>query len=907
MSNNGLAPQNPKLPFAYKYYTDIYIDTSSASVDISLPSFVAGSIRAVHTDGSPAAGYTILPQSANSELCVSKPIIKGGTTPCGSMNWRYVLQADANGKADFALFPKDAATGENFPTYFTVQNTLSLAGVTIQSPTYAISDGFDATVIVPDAISISGRVVSSDGTAVPNLIGTWHSPSGGTGYSTTDLNGDFSFPTVAAGNMTMVIDNIYDGAQDNVAGCFSLTTAFNLPASKNDLLVTLPPIVAVRVRVVDEDGNAVANAVVNAAPGPSNEGSMTLTLAQSPLNVPYFHSTLTEILNTREGASSGCRSDTRRTDSNGRTSMFYFQADMYITIFAADTTSRQAFSAPLSLLQDSEAVVVLPRTVSVNGFVKSVSSDKPLAVAGIKITMGALGQSISAYTNSDGYYSFPGTVVSGSQNVAISYSGLANSLVPSYWLFRDMHLPITDHTFTLNFTIPEIITFSAVVVDQLGNAVPGAQIFPYNKDYTGWYITGPAIQVPIIEADPSNVGPEQGQIYVGTDGPQNTITADANGHAQYSFFLTPSVSLRMGCRDPANSARANFTIISLDGVHPLQFVLPSPPSPPRAVNSTGQNSSNSDGTVTVNWQPPLKDGGFPLENYTVTVTPMLNSTSSPTLGVTVSPRLFSAVDAVSSEHVQASASASTTATAAGGGDVHPVSGKTSIQYSVSARKTSKVITGLAPGVTYFLSVAASNHLGKSKPAGTFVHVKGSAAVDAPTVSPTAKPSKSGPTLKPTSGPQVSTAPVPSSSFPSTRPTAATTKPKPTASPSIVPTTLRPSAVPSSAPTVPSSQLPSRLPSTKPSPMRSAVPSAKPSKSSPASGVPSALPSKSSTLLPSTKPSSVAPSALPSRSSSLLPSIKPSPSPTGAPSRLPSTRPSTTMPSVKPSTRSPTKK
>ena len=141
----------------------------------------------------------------------------------------------------------------------------------------------------------------------------WSSPSGGTGYCTTDVNGEVYFPTIAAGNMTMVIDNIYNGAQDDVAVCFSLTTSFNLPASKNDLLFNLPPIiVAVRVSIVDEDGNAVPNAMVNASHGPSNEASMTLTPPRSPLNVPYFHSTLLrEILNTREGASSGCRSGKR--------------------------------------------------------------------------------------------------------------------------------------------------------------------------------------------------------------------------------------------------------------------------------------------------------------------------------------------------------------------------------------------------------------------------------------------------------------------------------------------------------------------------------------------------------------------------------------------------------------------
>jgi hypothetical protein len=59
-------------------------------------------------------------------------------------------------------------------------------------------------------------------------------------------------------------------------------------------------------------------------------------------------------------------------------------------------------------------------------------------------------QSLSAFTNSEGYYSFPGTIVSGTQAVGISYSGLANSLIPSCWtLSTNINLPITDKTFSL--------------------------------------------------------------------------------------------------------------------------------------------------------------------------------------------------------------------------------------------------------------------------------------------------------------------------------------------------------------------------------------------------------------------------------------------------------------------------
>ena len=65
----------------------------------------------------------------------------------------------------------------------------------------SIYDGFDATVVVPDAISISGCMV------VQPQWRHWILHHG------REWGVLLAFPTVAAGNMTMVIDKIYDGAQ----------------------------------------------------------------------------------------------------------------------------------------------------------------------------------------------------------------------------------------------------------------------------------------------------------------------------------------------------------------------------------------------------------------------------------------------------------------------------------------------------------------------------------------------------------------------------------------------------------------------------------------------------------------------------------------------------------------------
>ena len=126
--------------------------------------------------------------------------------------------------------------------------------------------------------------------------------------------------------------------------------------------------------------------------------------------------------------------------------------------------------------------MVLPHAVSICEWIREERLGRSAAVAGVKITMGALGWARVFSRSTTAKDTTPSPVPSSSPEHRQLVFPI---LVSSYWtLSTNMHVPITDKTFTLNFT------FSAVVVDQLGRYFP---------------ITGrPCDQ---NEADPSNVGP----------------------------------------------------------------------------------------------------------------------------------------------------------------------------------------------------------------------------------------------------------------------------------------------------------------------------------------------------------------------------------------------------------------
>ena len=213
-------------------------------------------------------------------------------------------------------------------------------------------------------------------------------------------------------------------------------------------------------------------------------------------------------------------------------------------------------------------------------------------------------------------------------------------------------------------------------------------------------MSGLNIDIPIV---PQATAPGPTGIYVGTDGDITTVTTDAQGQGFFSLFYIPDVNVRLGCRDPTNSARVATMVVDLvsDGI--IKFVLPSPPSPPQNVTIESpvvppSGGGGVDGGNVISWEPPANNGGASLGNYTVELVPES--------AVSGDRRLATAV-AVS---------------------------KSTLTKSVDPRLRSVKIFGLQAGYTYTVRVKASNAIGLSLPASKTLKIS-RISTKSPTVSP----------------------------------------------------------------------------------------------------------------------------------------------------------------------------
>ena len=866
-------------PLDCKFSSQLNIPSSISNLNFTLPVYTLHSVLIQDKSSNPMAGYNVFTEDSGRALypeyttCSSTVLVPGGSESCGTVHFSSVVKTDTAGRATVALFP---STNSTYQAFFKTTNPDGLSGIVAISPPFSVnSPSTNVSITIPDAVAISGAVVTTNGLPVNGLIATWTNPLNGFDYAVTDANGKFSFPKVSAGTMTVNIDNIYDGYQSYVPSCFTLSATFTSDISNSDLVVTLPATTSVTVKVVDENGVPQSGvSIQNSWVDPS---SLTVCpTSPTLLNIPSQSGCVTET-----PAAGGCRSGLTSTDANGLTTMSYFEdltGTNFAIIQATDSNQRKAWSPKVYFNSTQQSVTItLPPFISVSGYLFSDDHTGPVAASGISIRLGASGQNLLTNTDSTGHYAY-NNIVPGLQSLSVTLSNSNNGLMPTGTTFYSQ-FQLDASTSTLNITLPRFTTHNVHVIDQLGDPVPNAQIFPYNKDYA--YYIGLYINHAIV---PGGTGGEAwGQIYVGDGGAVSNT--DSNGLAQYSMFYIPGTTIKLGCRDPNNSARAASAFLNLgdDSSTNITFVLQSPPSPPQQLtantNSSSTNStstSNSNSSVTIQWQPPATDGGLPLTEYTIVVTPVTNSS------------------------VQSSSFRRLVIKA-----ISPV-----ITKSVTPDQNSLIVHSLAPNTAYEVSITASNQIGLSKPASIMLTTPQVSVVsDTPSVIPSLAPTML-PTLKPTVKSTVLPTLTPSTMAPSKSPTK-TPSVKPTTVPSVPPSksTQTPSKMPSKKPSsyVPS-KTPTRVPSSAPSKLPTAVPSVQPSKTpsfSPSklpTAVPSVQPSKTPSFSPSKLPTTV-PSVQPSKTPSFLPSKPPTVIPSVQPSKTPSfspSKPPTAIPSVQPS-------
>lgn len=783
-------------PSSFSFSSSVSVLTSTSNLLITLPSYVMNTITVYDYQGVPASGYSIF--YGNDDIYGYWPgptfsIIPGGTIGTSWVTWNNVVQTNAAGVAKVALFPKP--DNLNYTIRYVAKNNAVLASVIQASSFLPINKNNNVVINLPKIINVEGIIKTANGANVQNMVGTWGNPVGGYQYTKSASSGHFSFATVSAGNMSMSFSNYYTEDSPAVPGCLQFSSSGQLYETISTVTITLPQVVSIIVHVVDESGTPLSGIVVSTSPGNGNGGPDCYSVCPpTPIINAFKTQSCVSVCPSPGG--NGCRTGYGHTDATGTAVVYLFQdAAFKVYVWGTESSAgRRAGSSPLSLSSNGVVTLILPSLISVGGYFNSVGKAGPVAAAGLAIKLSSDQQAETvAYTDKTGHFSFKG-VVAGKLGVTVTGLYATPDMVPSGWTFHS-GVVLNVSTNSLNITLPMYHTHTIQVIDQLGATVPGALVRLFNSPYA--YYTSVPVTTPIIAKDFASLG--NAELYIG-DSPY--VTADATGAAQLSLFDIAGLTVQLGCNDPANNARVASILVSAASNTSLTFVLPSPPSPPRELQASTNTSANTTATAQLSWNPPTNNGGFPLQNFTITITPTNTSTDT-----NIGKRLLS-----------------TSAT------------RGSIVLTVVPSKTSIRVRGLAAGTTYKVTVVASNKVGKSKPAQLSIHTAGLKMSVSPSKTPTtkapytsSKPPSAKPTTKPmTNTPTTKSTTKPITNTPITSPTkipSISPRKSPTSSPSSKPSNASPSKSPTKFPSVP----PTRKPSFAPTPKPSIKPTKKPTK------------------------------------------------------------------------------
>ena len=285
---------------------------------------------------------------------------------------------------------------------------------------------------------------------------------------------------------------------------------------------------------------------------------------------------------------------------------------------------------------------------------------------------GSPGGSKSTTTGSDGTFTFtdvtPGAMGIGVGNQPWVFAPCPN-LIPYCFAGGARFLQMTSLSGLL-ITLPPTITKHVHVVDGNGLPIANVRIEMDNSSGSTAYSTAYTLSDNTTRLG-GNVGFNEANFFFNTD---------VNGNADVVFFqrdVATTYSLRAVDRN--NAARVVLSDVNLSSDGPVTIVMPSVPLPPASL-SANSGATNTD--INVAWGAPSSDGGSPIKEYVVTATPDGAIAHAKRPGMTAN------------------------------------SNPSSLTVSVRANARSITLRGAVPGQSYIVSVAASNVVGRGKPAQT---------------------------------------------------------------------------------------------------------------------------------------------------------------------------------------------
>jgi len=210
-----------------------------------------------------------------------------------------------------------------------------------------------ATALASTLITVSGQVVSADGTAVPNATVTWFFLNESASTS-TDAQGDFTLSGVPPGEETLDVSDPNDEDLAQIPGGLDANTVLELTADTSGLVMTLPPTTTATVTVEDSGGNPVPGTFVELET-PQGSGSDGPSCGVDYVLIPggtqtYCSHSLGSAVSTS-------------ADTNGQAQFALVDdPDYQFQAYALDPTNpgREALSAPLTADGDPTVTLTLP-------------------------------------------------------------------------------------------------------------------------------------------------------------------------------------------------------------------------------------------------------------------------------------------------------------------------------------------------------------------------------------------------------------------------------------------------------------------------------------------------------------------------------------------------------------------